>query len=241
MIKLEEKDFIKGNKDNRCDALLLNEDCKEYIDSVLDKVYSLNLTKEEEKKLGLEVYRDNFNDSWRKVKFILESGDTVLFSNYIGRGRDGSMLHTSGEITYYGLFNPKEDESHMLYSYNEDYSAFPINQGYERNIIFSDENDCLTQYNASGIKQEIVFKPFSGTFGSKFIDTNTYHVEYKNIDGKYQIIYVDLEGNELKRSEQVVTTYNSFDEAFDKFNNKFASFRKIIDARIEELKLKNNK
>ena len=80
MIKLEEKDFITGGRDESLKALLISEDCNGFIDSVLDQIYGLDLTPEEEKELGIKVHREKYDNSWKRVEFTFGPGNTVLFS-----------------------------------------------------------------------------------------------------------------------------------------------------------------
>lgn len=240
MRKLEEKDFIKGDKEEFCEALLISEDCNAYIDSVLDKIYELDLTSQEEKDLGIEIHGDN---SWKRVKLILGPGSVVIFSRQESKFVD-RIYKTSHELTCRGQLDTDKKlgimtgfgvvTSHDLFSYRETWEKLNFDLGEEKSIRIGDEVN-LTEYGKLGLTKKPVFNSDYGFYTQEYLDYDSFKEEHRNIDGKYQNVYFDLEGKPLTQSEFVATSYDSFDEAFTSFEDKYKLCRELVDSRLQEI------
>lgn len=251
MVKYEEKDFIKGDRNDICDALLISEECNSYIDSVLEKIYELNLTPEEEKELGLKIQRDKYDDSWKRVVFSFEPGNEVALSRWKRLYTDGELTYLSHEITCNGQLDTDRlisalsgfgiIGSHTLFSYSDEFRVSSFNEGDETKIKISDQDGKLTQYIKTGVKQKIEIEDTYGTgYHTTYLDSDACKRENRMVDGKYQSFYYDLDGNPLTQPELVATTFDSFNDAYASFTDKFRRCRDILDNRIEEIIEKKN-
>ena len=246
MKKLEEKDFIIGGKTESLEALLISEDCNGFIDSVLDQIYELDLTPEEEKELGIEVHRERYDNSWKRVKFTFAPGDTVLFSRWVSESR-GQVYRTSHELTCNGQLDSDRMisiltgfgivGSHTLFSYNESCEILTFDEGTEKKIRIIDGEDQLTQYAKLGFTKKTVFKPEYGWYSQEYLDRDSYKEEY--VDGKRK--YIGLDDEPLTQPELITTSFDSFDTAYTSFKNKLMRCREIIDSRLKEITDKKTK
>ncbi len=252
MVKYEEKDFIKGDNNDICDALLISEECSSYIDSVLERIYELGLTPEEEKELGLKIQRDKYDDSWKRVVFSFGPGNEVTFSRWKRLWTGETLTHLTHEITCKGQLDTDRlisalsgfgiIGSHTLFSYSDEFTANSFNEGDETKIRISDRDGELTQYIKTGVKQKIEIDDRYGTgYHTTYISSDSCKRESRMVDGKYQSFYYDLDGNPLTRPELVATTFDSFNDAYASFTEKFRRCRDIIDARVEEIASKKSK
>ena len=240
MIKLEEKDFIKGNKEDICEVLVIGEDIDEYIDSVIDKIYALDLTKAEEAQLGIDVHREKYDDSWNRVRISFGPGNEVEFSRRISTYKD-KVCRVSHELTCHGQLD--EDKmvsfitgfgfvgSHTLFSYSESTEDLAFDQGIEKNIRINDESN-LTQYTKFGLTKKPVYIPMYGAFSYERIDRDLYK---ESLDENYKSVYTDLEGNKLKQEELIATSYDSFERAFTDFTDKYRYCRDKVDVRLKDI------
>ena len=243
MAKLEEKDFIKGEKSDSCGAFLIRENCNSFIDSVLDQIYELDLTSEQQKELYIEVHKEENDDSWKRVKFIFGLGNEIIFSRY-DRKYEGEITKTSYELTCNGQLAGDQMisilsgfgiiGSHRLFSYQEESEDLSFNQGNEIVIILNDEEN-RTQYSRYGVTKRPVFTTTSSRYTFKYLDRNSYKEEYRCVNGKDQSTYFDLEGNILTQPEVIATTFSSFDSAYDSFNEKLMGCRQLIESRLKEI------
>lgn len=249
MIELEEKDFITGNNTDSRGALMAREDCNAYIDSVLDQIYGLDLTKEEEMQLGIEVHREKYDDFWKMVKIVFSPGNFVIISRRDCDYR-GKIYKTEHELTYNGQLEGDRMisilsgfgivGSHRLFSYQESIEDLNFGEGNEILIKIDDEEN-LTQYSKLGITKKPKFDTKFGKYSFEYLKRDTYKREYQNVDGDYQTVYFDLEGNPLTQPELIATTYGSFDDAYTSFKNKFMMCRELIDSRLKEITDKKTK
>jgi hypothetical protein len=243
MVKLEEKDFILGNEIEGIKALLISEDCNGFIDSVLDQIYELNLTKEQEQELGIKTHREKYDDSWKSVEFSFGPGNTVLFSRRDSKNGN-EIYRKSHELTCHGQL--VEDKmisalsgfgiigSHTLFSYDERYEKLNFDEGTEKEIKIRDGEGQLTQYSKLGITKKPVYKPQYICYSAEYLENDSYKEVYEN--GKTE--YFDLEGKPMTQQRIIATSFDSFDNAYNSFTTKLNMCREIIDARIEEIKQK---
>ena len=246
MVELKEKDFIIGNEEDCAEAMVTGEDVNAYIDSVLEQIYALDLTKEEEEQLGLKIHRDKYDDTWKRVEFSFGPGNRVLFSSRLRDKKDGKVVSADHELTCHGQLESDRKlsiltgfglvGSHRLFSYDDDYRPLYFDRGKERKMMIRDAEDKLTQFTQLGIAQSIEYQPQYSTFGINYLDRSTYKEGREYKDGTYRSVYTDLEGNPLKPSMHIATSFPSFDEAFATFTSKFEKCRELIDARIQEIK-----
>lgn len=240
MVKLEEKDFIIGNSGDGVQALLISEDCNGFIDSVLDQIYGLELTKEKEQELGIKVHREEYDDSWKRVEFNFGPGNTVLFSRRDSKhGKE--IYRTSHELTCHGQL--AEDKmisalsgfgiigSHTLFSYNERYEKLNFDKGIEKEIMIRDGEGQLTQYSKLGITKRPVYKPEYICYSAEYLKRDTYKEVYEN--GKTE--YYDLEGNPMTQQKIIATSFDSFDNAYKSFMTKLNMCKEIMDSRLKEI------
>lgn len=240
MVELEEKDFIKGGKTESLDALLISEDCNGFIDSVLDQIYGLNLTPEQQKELGVEVYKEKYDDSWKRVVFAFEPGNEIIFSRY-ERKCGNEISKTTHGLTCHGQLDSDRVisiltgfgfvGSHTLFSYDENCEVLYFNQGIEKEIIIKDGEEKLTQYAKLGFTKRPVFSERFGQYSHEYLDRDSYKEEYVNGKSKY----FDLDGKPLTQPEVVATTFSSFDLAYASFNEKLMRCRQLIDLRLKEI------
>ena len=249
MAKLEEKDFIKGEKSDISGALLIREDCNGFIDSVLDQIYELDLTPEQQKELFIEVHKEKYDDSWKRVKFVFGPGNEIIFSRNVRKYR-GEVTKTTHELTCNGQLGGDQMisilsgfgiiGSHRLFSYQESSEELSFNQRNELTIMLDDEAN-RTQYSRFGITKRPVFTSVSGEYTFKYLDRDSYKEEYHSVNGKGQSVYFDSEGNVLTQPEVIATTFGSFDSAYASFNEKLMGCRQLIDSRLKEITDKKTK
>ena len=246
MKKLEEKDFITGSKTESTEALLISEECNSFIDSVLEKIYALELTPEEEKELGIKVYRERYDNSWKRVEITLSPGNRILFSRWESKSK-GEIYETSHELTCHGqlesdrlisiLSNFAIIGSHTIFSYNEKCGTSSFNRGTEKTIRIIDGEDHLTQYARLGITKKPIFDTRFGQYSYEYLEPTSYKEEYTN--GKTK--YTDLEGNPLTQPVIITTNFNSFNNAYASFRTKLMRCREIIDSKLKEITDKKTK
>ena len=247
MTKLEEKDFIKGNSEEIADALLIGEDVNSYIDSVIDKIYELDLTKEDEATLGIVVHREKSDDSWKKVIFQFGPGNDIEIQKRTRKDGNG-IYRESHNISYRGQ-NASERAisamtgfgfvgSHYLFTYDESMEHLYFDQGTERSIRISDEGG-VTHYTKLGVTKKHEYTSVYPSYTYKYLDRDSYKEVRDYSTGKRT--YVDLEGKELTQPELVATSYPSFENAFNSFNELFDECRNLVDARVEEIIARKSK
>lgn len=240
MIGLKEKGFIKGDKNEITKLLLISEDCNGFIDSILDKIYELDLTKEEEKKLDIEIYREKSDNSWIKVKFAFGPDNTITFSRHDSE-YNGKIYRTHHKLTCEGqLF---EDNlislisgtnvigNQALMSYEESSEILNFNQGIEKKINIREGKNKITHYSKLGFTKKYVYKPECKCYHIECLERGTY--KEKLVDDK--ITYFGLDGKPLKQPELIATNLDSFDDAYTSFNDKLNKCRELIDAKLKEI------
>ena len=242
MEKLEEKDFIRGDKTNASDVLLISEDCNEYIDSVIDQIYALNLTIEDEKQYGIEIHRQKYDDGWKTVKFYFGAGNTIYFSKNDSKYRN-ETYRTIRELTYNGQYFDADVmgllssfglvASQTIFSYRDDWEDLNFNEGIEKKTDIIDGKN-LTQYQKLGIRKTPKFSQKFGRYSYRYLDRDSYKTEYSK-DGNYDTLYFDLEGKPLEQEELIATSFDTFDNSFNSFNNKLNSCRELVDNKIQEI------
>ena len=242
MTKLEEKDFIHGDKEQMCEALVMSEDVNAYIDSVIDQIYALDLSKEDEAKLNIVIHRETLDpESWKKVIFKLAPGCDIEISRRISK--DGTQIRRSSHkldfrgqsaseralsaMTGFGLIG-----SHYLLTYDESMENLCFDQGTEKSIRISDEGG-VTHYTKLGVTKRPEYTSVYPSYTYKYLDSDSYKEVRDYSTGKRT--YTDLDGNVLTQPELIATSHPSFDSAFTSFDEIFKSCRSLVDAKVEEI------
>lgn len=242
---LTEEEFTKGNDQEKGRALLISEDLDNFIDEILDKVYGMNLTPEEEKEIGIYINRTDY--SLKEVKFIFAPGNDATFSRR-ERENGGKVSKTSHELTFHE--QSRNDQilsflssfaiigSRIAFSYNESREILNFNEGEEVEIKLRDGEDNLTQYSKLGFTKKAVFKPQYGLYSFEYLDRDSYIDKYDKESGHK---YTDKNGQPLTQQELIATSFDSVVLALDSFEDKFSMFRNQFELYLEQIESMKSK
>ena len=197
----------------------------------------------------IDVHKEKYDDSWKRVKFIFGPGNEIAFSRNVRKYR-GEITRISHELTCNGQLGGDQMisilssfviiGSHRLFSYQESSEVLNFNQGNETFIKIDDETN-MTQYSKLGITKKPIFDTRFGEYSYEYLDRDSYKEEYHSVNGKGHSSYFDKEGNILTQPEVIATTFSSFDSAYASFNEKLKGCRELIDSRLKEITDKKTK
>lgn len=229
MITRTENNFIKGSQQDIKDFLVISEDCRGYIDSIIERVRELGLTIDEQCKF--DVFASDI--SFENVTFYLPTGERiVLRKNYID---------FQGGKWYYDLKYTQERSSNLQLGYDEKIENIGHNNEIEKIIDIEDGKE-LTQYQKQESIKKIVFDTEHGKYDYKYIGLDCYRKYDIAVGEGEPLVYTNLDGTPLTQPELIATTFGSFDMAYASFYEKFNKIRNLIDERIKEIsKIKKTK